>query len=137
MPDSIEIIGGATFKDTSLSGQLTIPKSTKEIYPYAFDSTKITALILDTALEKIGAYAFSDCINLSGTLTLPNSLTYLGEGAFYQCSALTGDLTIPAGVTKIGNGAFLTCSGFNGCLTLENGVKETGTLSFGCQQITK
>lgn len=131
LPDSIEIIGGATFKDTSLSGQLTIPKSTKEIYPYAFDSTKITALILDTALEKIGAYAFSDCINLSGTLTLPNSLTYLGEGAFYQCSALTGDLTIPAGVTKIGNGAFFNCSGFNGCLTLENGVKETGTLSFG------
>lgn len=130
LPDSIEDIGGASFKDTSLTGQLTIPKNTVKIYPYAFDSTKITALKLNAKLERIGSYAFSDCSNLSGTLTLPNSLYYLGEGAFYQCSNLTGDLTIPAGVTKIGSGAFFNCSGFNGCLTLENGVSETGTLCF-------
>lgn len=130
LPDSIEIIGGASFKDTSLTGELNIPKNTVEIYPYAFDNTNITALKLNNGLKRIDSYAFSDCSALGGTLTLPDTLNYLEDAAFYQCSNLTGDLTIPAGVTKIGNGVFFNCSGFDGCLTLENGVKETGTLAF-------
>ena len=118
LPDSIEIIGGASFKDTSLTGELNIPKNTVEIYPYAFDSTNITALKLNNGLKRIGSYAFSDCSALGGTLTLPDTLNYLEDAAFYQCSNLTGDLTIPAGVTKIGNGVFFNCSGFDGCLPL-------------------
>lgn len=112
LPDSIEIIGGASFKDTSLTGELNIPKNTVEIYPYAFDNTNITALKLNNGLKRIDSYAFSDCSALGGTLTLPDTLNYLEDAAFYQCSNLTGDLTIPAGVTKIGNGVFFNCSGF-------------------------
>ena len=81
----------------------------------------------------IGNFAFSYCIRLQGTLTIPASVTYIGAyafehcriteldlsnftgaiggGAFYCCSDITGTVTIAAGVSAIGNDAFYACDG--------------------------
>lgn len=131
LPDSIELIGGAAFAKTSITGNIVIPDKVKEIYAYAFMETDITGISLNKGLERICSYAFYGCSNLKGSIVFPESLYYLGNCAFYECRGLTGNIVIPGGVKYIGDGAFYNCIGLDGHLILEEGVREIGELSFG------
>jgi uncharacterized repeat protein (TIGR02543 family) len=93
--------------------------------------TSLIALKLPAGLTSIGGNAFSDCSNLTGTLTLPAGLTSIGDNAFSNCSNLSGTLTLPAGLTSIGYYAFANCSGLSGSLTLPTGLTsiESGTFN--------
>ena len=89
------------------------------------------------SVTSIGNDAFAYCINLTGSLTIPNSVTSIGIGAFFYCLNLTGSLTIPNSVTSIGGGAFKECSGFNGTLTIGSSVTSIGTFAFyRCKNLT-
>ena len=104
-------------------------------------------------VTKIGDYSFQYCLDLTGSLTIPNSVTEIGDGAF-NCCGFTGTLTIPVGVTSIGDvafagcgftgsliipegitaieyGAFAECHGFTGSLTIPEGVTSIGDEAFG------
>ena len=145
----------AFFKNNSLTGDLVIPNSVKEIGNSAFDSCTgfNGTLTLSNKLETIGRYAFNNCSGFTGSLILPNSLTTIGRTAFFGCkgfqdltlskalsvipeeafricSSLTGDLVIPNSVKEIGNSAFDNCTGFNGTLTLSNKLETIGRSAF-------
>ena len=148
----------AFFKNNSLTGDLVIPNSVKEIGNSAFDSCTgfNGTLTLSNKLETIGRYAFNNCSGFTGSLILPNSLTTIGKTAFFGCkgfqdltlskalsvipeeafricSSLTGDLVIPNSVKEIGNSAFDYCTGFNGTLKLSNKLETIGRSAFlGC-----
>ncbi|MDR1919938.1 MAG: leucine-rich repeat domain-containing protein, partial [Tannerellaceae bacterium] len=82
-------------------------------------NTKVTSLDLSyaTNLTTIGEQAFSNCVNFTGSLTIPPSVTTIETNAFLYCTGFTGSLIIGASVTSIGTGAFLG-SKFTGSLTI-------------------
>ena len=152
----------AFFNNNSLTGDLVIPNSVKEIgYQAFYGCTGFNgSLTLSSKLGKIGQYAFYGCTGFTGSLKLPSSLTEIGIGAFMNCKyftslelpnalsviprsifngceGLSGSLVIPNSVTEIGERAFLNCTGFNGTLTLSNKLETIGVLAFrGCSGFT-
>ena len=86
-----------------------IPEGVTEIKDYTFRGVDIIAFkdhLLPNTIEKIGAYAFEDCI--VGGIVLPDSLEEIGEYAFYN-AVICNDLSafrIPKGVTIINKNAF-------------------------------
>ena len=145
----------AFFKNNSLTGDLVIPNSVKEIGEQAFfGCTGLNGtLTLSSKLGKIGKYAFNGCTGFTGSLKLPSSLTNIGIAAFLNCKfftslelsnalsvipknafkgcvGLSGSLVIPNSVTEIGDQAFYGCTGFNGSLTLSNKLGKIGQYAF-------
>lgn len=69
----------------------------------------LTALVLpEEGLKKIsgetggGRGAFNGCVNLSGSLTIPEGVEELGPGCFAGCTSLAGTLTLPSTLKKLG-----------------------------------
>ena len=145
----------AFFKNNSLTGDLVIPNSVKEIGEQAFfGCTGLNGtLTLSSKLGKIGKYAFNGCTGFTGSLKLPSSLTDIGIAAFQDCKyftslelsnalsvipgsafkgcvGLSGSLVIPDGVKEIGVYAFSDCTGFNGTLTLSSKLGKIGQYAF-------
>ena len=110
-----------------LEGDITIPKSVKEIGPYLFYGYgKITG-IKAKDVEEIGDGAFYYSPNLT-KLELGNKLTRIGDAAFYRCSSLD-TLVVPNSVKHIGMNAF---DGFNGSsVTLPTEDLEMTGMIFG------
>ena len=132
-------IPNSVFMNSTLVGELRIPKSVTSIESSAFyRCSGLTGdLTLPNSIKTIGMRAFSNCTGFNGTLTLPNSLTTIGTNAFDGCSKLTGNLTLPNSITSIGAAAFMDCSGFKGTLTLPNTITsiENGVF-FRCSGLT-
>ena len=152
----------AFFKNNSLTGDLVIPNSVKEIGEQAFfGCTGLNGtLTLSSKLGKIGQYAFNGCTGFTGSLKLPSSLTDIGIAAFLNCKyftslelsnalsvipgsafrgcdGLSGSLVIPDGVKEIGEQAFSGCTGFDGTLTLSSKLVKIGQYAFyGCTGFT-
>ncbi len=108
--------------------------------------TTLTSLVLPDRLKAIrgasgggtGRGAFSYCINLSGSLVLPEGLEEIEHAAFHDCVSLNGRLSLPSTLKKIGSvkgydgnwdGAFANC-GFVSELQLPEGLVEIGMGSF-------
>jgi hypothetical protein len=114
-PYTLTTIDGAFKNINTITGNLTIPNTVKEI----------------------GRYAFEGCINLNGTLTIGNNVTSIGDNAFDGCSGFTGDLIIPNSVTSIGDSSFKNCTGFNRKLTIGNKVAQIKSKAFeNCANLT-
>ncbi len=80
-----------------------IPSGVAELKPFAFYSlTSLTKAALPEGIEKIGAYAFGNCVITE--LSLPEGLTEIGKYAFYSLDATSVD--IPDTVEIIGEQAF-------------------------------
>ena len=121
----------AFYIKNSLTGDLVIPNSVKEIgnsafgYCTGFNGT----LTLSNKLETIGSYAFYGCSGFTGSLILPNSLTTIGGLAFQGCERFT-ELTLPNALSVIPNQAFYGCKSLSGNLVIPASVKEIGRLAF-------
>ena len=102
---------------TKPEGNITLPET-------------VTHNDISYTVKEIGNFAFSNCIDLTGSLTIPNSVTSIGVYAFYGCSGFTGSLTIGNSVTSIGDNAFFGCSGFTGSLTIGSSVESIGGNAF-------
>lgn len=88
-------------------------------------------------VTSISVGAFSNCSDLTGSLTIPSSVTTIGNIAFQYCTGFTGNLTIPNSVTTIGGWAFMGCSGLTGSLTIPNSVTMIGHFAFSsCSGLT-
>lgn len=96
-----------------------------------FECTDLTgSLTIPNTVDFIGYGAFMWCDGFSGTLTLSNALNVIQGRAFIGCTGLTGALTIPASVHYIGSDAFRGCDGFMGSLTIPDSVTEIGNNAF-------
>ena len=61
-------------------------------------------LVLPDKLTKIGIAAFSECINLTGTLVIPEGVVEIEAGAFVNCKSLLGSLSLPTTLKYLGRG---------------------------------
>ncbi|MBP3299645.1 MAG: leucine-rich repeat domain-containing protein [Muribaculaceae bacterium] len=74
----------------------------------AFESSKITSVILPETLTSIGKSAFYDCWSVK-SITIPAGVTSIGQEAFCYCSGLTS-LEMPDALVSLGAGALQGCS---------------------------
>jgi len=125
--------GGAFYNCTNMTA-CYLPSSITEIAAGSFNpgsgESSLEMVNLCDTLTSINESAFSGCIRLTGSLTIPNAVTKIGNFAFSGCSGFTGSLTIPNAVTNIGSYAFQNCTGFTGSLTIGNSVTSIGSYSF-------
>ncbi|WP_444369748.1 leucine-rich repeat domain-containing protein [Prevotella sp.] len=126
-----KIPANAFYINNSLTGDLVIPNSVKEIGRSAFNGCTgfNGTLTLSNKLETIGSYAFYGCSGFKGSLILPNSLTTIGGLAFQGCEGFT-ELTLPNALSVIPDQAFYGCKSLSGNLVIPASVKEIGRLAF-------
>ena len=138
--ESMEIASAVTAIDystfqgcTGLTG-VTIPGVTR-IKQAAFKGC--TSLPIDnfdfTKYTEIGNSAFTDCVGLAGSITLPSSCT-VGTYAFYGCTGITS-VTLPS-TGSVSSYSFQNC-GLVGTLTVPNCNVLSGSQSFkNCTGLT-
>ena len=95
---------------------------------YAFSNcANLTSVTIADSVESIGQRAFEDCGSLTG-IKLSNSLKSIEENTFQDCSKLT-DITIPDSVTSIGGWAFWKCKALEN-ITIPDSVTNIGDYVF-------
>ena len=126
-----KIPANAFYIKNSLTGDLVIPNSVKEIGRSAFNGCTgfNGTLTLSNKLETIGSYAFNNCSGFTGSLILPNSLTTIGKMAFQKCEGFT-ELTLSNALSVIPTQVFNGCKSLSGNLVIPASVKEIGRLAF-------
>lgn len=94
------------------------------------DNTTITSLDLSNTnkLERIGSFAFSGCVNLSGEIVFPESLELIETGAFQDCTSLTS-VSIESNLSSIPNQCFYGCTSLSS-VTLGDNITSIGYLAF-------
>ena len=111
--EGLETIGRSAFRgafsDATVSYKLVIPSTVKEIGDNGFESCLgITGLVLNDSLETIGMYAFSDCENLTGTVSIPSTMREISSNAFRGTDLK--NVEIGEGVEIIGAYTFEGCN---------------------------
>ena len=119
----------------------------------AFDSKKITSVIIPDTVTVMSSYCFRGCKNLT-SVSIPDSVVELGTESFSNCTALEyvklsnkiskiGDyafnsckslteIIIPTSVKTIGGRAFQSCSGLSS-VTIPSNVNTIESSAFnGC-----
>lgn len=118
--------------------RLTLPDKLKIIGRAAFDGcvNLSGSLIIPEGVTRIEASAFCYCYSLTGSLSLPTTLEYIGGGGAvlelgaFNNCGFVGELKIPNKVTYIGINAFAGCAGFYGELHLPDNLEYLGTNAF-------
>ena len=128
----LQTISSSAFKGCNKLEKISFPAFITSIEDEAFSGCiKLTgSLTIPNSVTSIGTSAFRGCSGFTGSLTIPNSVKSIEEWTFGGCKGLTGDLIIPNSVTSIGTSAFQGCSGFTGSLTLSNSLKTIGDGAF-------
>ena len=73
-----------------------------------FDCVALTEVTWTTPVDRIEAYAFAGCKELTTVPTWSNAATYIGKYAFAGCAKIA-EMTIPATLVEIGQCAFYGC----------------------------
>lgn len=108
IPESVQQIGGAAFRDCGNLVHANLPEG----------------------LTKISDELFWRCYKLND-VPIPSTVKSIGENAFAQCEKIV-NVEIPNSVESIGNCAFQVCYALSN-LTLGNSVKKIGWYAFsGC-----
>ena len=88
---------------------------------------RLSEVIFNEGLRKIGAYAFHCCTSLS-SITLPSTVTEIGTVAFNDCDNLR-EVRFNDGLKNIGKWAFCDCASLSS-VTFPSTVIEIGDLAF-------
>lgn len=108
LPQGVERIGHAAFRDCGPVTRVTVPAGVREISPGAFQNCeRLKEIILPEGLETVDGSAFWGCLSLK-RLRLPASVTRF-SGGFHRCGALE-EVEAP-GVAGVGKGSFEGCDG--------------------------
>ena len=89
---------------------------------------QVEHLYLDSAITKVGSYAFYDCIYLQ-SVELGSKLEEISWNAFYNCTGLK-TITIPDSVKMIDNNAFGNCSGLEEMICMAVTPPDLGNTVF-------
>ncbi len=144
-----------------LPSQLTFNGQKVEEYAvpaYLFSGdTRIISVVLPACVNRLGEYAFSECVNLESVKFEGAKFTEIEQNTFERCTKLKS-VNIPYGVKKISGQAFVDCillediifesglevispSAFQNCnavktLQLPEGLKQIGAYAFTqCQSL--
>ena len=85
-----------------IKGEGTIPDFYDNAAPWKSAAAQATSLVISEGVSGIGAFAFSDMLNLSA-ITLPYSVTRVGEDAFYNTYYYNYEENRKGGVLYIGS----------------------------------
>lgn len=129
-PEYIVEIGEDAFKNTSLTGALVLPDNIEVIGKAAFKETLINSVYFTEGLREIGNQAFYGCSLISGSLHLPESLRIIGGGAFQSCKGFNGSLHLPSSVESIGGWAFFESGSFFGDLVIPEKISVIHDYTF-------
>ena len=103
--------------------------SVVEVESHAFQfCNKLREVIFNNGLQKIGTYAFDDCISSLVSITFPSTLTEIGYWAFRDCRNLRR-VILNEGLQKIGWQAFYNCKSLRS-ITIPSTVTEIGGYAF-------
>lgn len=181
IPEGVETIGAGVFANCYALSEINLPSSLATIGEFSFSScgfvsftlpkqftavpdgmltscTKLTTVIFEGDITKIGANAFADCDALT-SFTIPDTVTTIGDGAFDNCDNLETiilpgnanitevsnylfngcwkltNITIPNSVTKIGDNAFNNCGSLKS-ITIPENVTKIGAYAFSSSGLT-
>jgi hypothetical protein len=126
----------AFFFCNQLTGVLGIEKLSI-ISPWSFfKCEKLESLqFRDNQCSSIGEYAFSENVNLKGTITFPESVKVIKKGAFSGCKKIS-QLIFNSKDIIIENGAFRNCEGISGQIVFPSHLREIRSFSFSnCKEI--
>ena len=123
-----------TFNDGDYDAWFGIDQSEGEmegIIPNSAFNEKLSLLriVLPDKLKGISSNAFSQCKNLTGSISIPEGVTRIGREAFFYCSSLDGSLSLPSSLEYVGWYAFYNCN-FSCELNLPNKLKYIGAYAF-------
>lgn len=105
-----DISASFTNNNSSIEGELTIPKTVERIGDWAFSNcSKITVINFNEGLQTIGSHAFSETTNVINTPIFPKTLKEIRNYAF-EGSSIAGDITLSENITKLGEAAFKNCN---------------------------
>ena len=142
VPENDKIPEGAFNKKKSLQ-RIILPDKLKIIGTFAFyNCTNLTgSLTIPEGVVKIEAAAFQSCVNLKGTLSLPTTLEYLGDensvGSVFDECGFTCELKLPDKLKYIGNYTFNNCQNLYGSLILPENLEYIGLGAFqNCRGFT-
>jgi hypothetical protein len=147
--------GELVLSETGLE-EVIIPEGVKSITYSAFSDRYIKSVQFPSSLERIGAFAFDNCVMLS-KIELPQSLVKLESGAFSGCFHLyevtlpnrlekiepytfsqcaISYIRIPDNVKKIDEWAFYECDNLSQ-VVLPQGIEVIGRSAFsGCRRLS-
>jgi len=77
--------------------------------PWAASRDSITAVVIESGITYLGAYAFENCDNLI-SVDFGTTLRELGTASFRSCDGLT-ELSLPASFRVFGEESFYSCAG--------------------------
>lgn len=101
-----------------------IYESDTPFYPY---KDYIRSVVIEEGVTSIGAYAFSNCINLTD-VEIAFTVIAIGQQSFRNSTGLT-EVVIPEGVVTIGDAAFWGCTGLVN-VTIPNSVMFIEDIAF-------
>lgn len=103
--EAVRISDVAAWCATEYSATYSNPlQYAKNLY---IDGELATDLVIPEGVSRIGAGAFSNCVNLT-TVTIPDSVLTIGSMAFSNCESII-NISIPYSVTNIEQNAFGWC----------------------------
>lgn len=129
--EECQTIGWQSFKDSSMTGDLILPRDLTFIGWAAFENSVFDGYLqFNDKLEFVNGRAFNNCYGFTGDLILSDSITGIGEYAFQNCSGFNGKLSLPENITFIGRGAFENLTGLDSDLTIPTGIETIEEDSF-------
>lgn len=131
MRDSMDNLQALNLKECRVIGNYANQEEELDIMPTSAFTGKSSLLyfVFPDTLKGIGAEAFRDCINMVGSLNIPEGVTKIEYRAFYECNSLKGNLTLPNTLERIELECFYNCD-FTCELKLPNNLKYIGTSAF-------
>ncbi len=109
LPDSLEHIGEAAFKECGWVKRFGLPKSLLTVRDEAFYGCwELEQIGFPASLKSIGERAFFECFSLE-KVRINKGLKLIGAEAFSFCESLK-EITLPEGLIAIGPDAFYGCT---------------------------
>ena len=155
---NVTTIGAYAFYNCANLTSVSLPKTLKAIYEYAFAYCKaLPKVVIPSKVNTIGISAFSNC-SILASINIPKGVTKINDTTFTRCGKLTAisipasvktigvhafsrsgltSVSIPKGVTTIGNYAFYSCLALTG-VSIPASVKSIGEYAFsGCTALAE
>ena len=108
VPNSVKYIGKEAFMEMDNLAHLSIGSGIDTIYERTFAcDTSLVRVDIPEGVKTLKLDAFAGCWSLK-YVTLPSTLTTIERGVFYECTSLE-EITLPASVHTIGEYSFYHC----------------------------